>query len=148
MNWGTCHAVRTFRGGSVAVVQTLFLKQLTLTGCLYSVRHAWGPCVFCHLSCQIAPDPPPLFCALCSLPVLLPSIQERLLDVLSLILAKKPFRPPSAASPLARSPSLGSPVLQSELTAAGLTQLALRTLATFDLTVSRPTHSSIHSESS
>jgi hypothetical protein len=72
----------------------------------------------------------------CSLPVLLPSIQERLLDALSLILAKKPYRPPPAAAAVARSPSLGSPGLQSDLTAAGLTQLALRTLGTFDLAVS------------
>lgn len=89
-----------------------------------------------HIAC---PAPPPLvvtpLCP-CSLPVLLPSIQERLLDALSLILAKKPYRPPPAAAAVARSPSLGSPGLQTDLTAAGLTQLALRTLGTFDLGVS------------
>ncbi|KAL2621813.1 hypothetical protein R1flu_002018 [Riccia fluitans] len=68
-----------------------------------------------------------------SMPSLLPQVQERLLESISLVLAKAPYRPLKAGAPVPRVPSTPTTPVGSEYVGAALTQLALRTLTTFDL---------------
>ena len=66
-----------------------------------------------------------------SLKNLLPMVQERLLDSISFVLAKTPYRTTQGVSPLTRS----MPSSLMEISGPALTQLALHTLTTFDLQV-------------
>lgn len=67
---------------------------------------------------------------------LLPEIQERLLDSISFVVAKTPYRTTRGVTPPVvrqlRSPSTPSTM---EVSGPALTQLALHTLTTFDLQV-------------
>ncbi|BBN14806.1 serine/threonine-protein kinase mTOR [Marchantia polymorpha subsp. ruderalis] len=68
-----------------------------------------------------------------SMPSLLPQVQERLLESISLVLAKAPYRPSKAGAPVPRIPSAPSTPVGSEYVGPALTQLALQTLTNFDL---------------
>ncbi len=70
-----------------------------------------------------------------SLPVLLPTVQEKLLDSISFVLAKAPYRTTRGGSALVRPATspITAPVV--ECTGPALTQLALHTLTTFNLQV-------------
>lgn len=69
-----------------------------------------------------------------SIKTLLPVIQERLLDAISFVLAKTPYRTTYGVTPLVRP--LRNPSTPSmEISGPALTQLALHTLTTFDLQV-------------
>lgn len=69
------------------------------------------------------------------MPSLLPQVQERLLESISLVLAKAPYRPSKAGAPVPRIPSAPSTPVGSEYVGPALTQLALQTLTNFDLQV-------------
>jgi FKBP12-rapamycin complex-associated protein len=70
-----------------------------------------------------------------SIKPLLPEIQEKLLDSISFVLAKTPYRTSRGVTPIVRP--LKSPSTPSTMDISGpaLTQLALHTLTTFDLQV-------------
>jgi hypothetical protein len=70
-----------------------------------------------------------------SLPELLPTVQEKLLDSISFVLAKAPYRTTRGGLALVRPATspITSPVV--ECTGPALTQLALHTLTTFNLQV-------------
>jgi hypothetical protein len=58
-------------------------------------------------------------------------VQERLLDSISFVLAKTPYRTTQGVPPLTRT----MPSSLMEISGPALTQLALHTLTTFDLQV-------------
>ena len=65
-----------------------------------------------------------------ALPDLLPRVQDLLLDLLSLVLAKRPFNPMAPASQVT---ALQTAVLNTDLQGNALTKLALQTLGSFEL---------------
>jgi len=66
---------------------------------------------------------------------LLPEIQERLLDSISFVVAKTPYRTTRGVIPVVRQLRSPSTPSTMEVTGPALTQLALHTLTTFDLQV-------------
>ena len=66
-----------------------------------------------------------------ALPDLLPRVQALLLDLLSLVLARRPFSP---ATPAATVSALQQALAAGELQGSTLTRLALQTLGTFSWT--------------
>jgi FKBP12-rapamycin complex-associated protein len=69
------------------------------------------------------------------LPSLLPTIQERLLDSISFVLAKSSYRSAKSTGVPGRSPVVPSSPQSFELNGPALVQLALTTLTTFPLEV-------------
>ncbi|XP_058007343.1 serine/threonine-protein kinase TOR isoform X4 [Hevea brasiliensis] len=67
-----------------------------------------------------------------SIPSLLPSIQDRLLDSISLVLSKYPYSQARPAAPMARGSAMNAPQKVSDLSVSALVQLALQTLARFN----------------
>lgn len=111
--------------------------------CIGSLAKAMGPAMEKHvrglLDAMFAPGLTPtlveaLESIVSSLPTLLSTVQERLLDSISFVLAKSTYRSAktTSAGPT-RAPVVPSSPQAPELTGAALIQLALRTLTTFDL---------------
>ncbi|WRX27128.1 hypothetical protein QQP08_019615 [Theobroma cacao] len=67
-----------------------------------------------------------------SIPSLLPTIQDRLLDSISLVLLKSPYFQARPAIALVRGTAADIPQPMSELSGSALVQLALQTLARFN----------------
>ncbi|XLU56976.1 hypothetical protein S245_051624 [Arachis hypogaea] len=67
-----------------------------------------------------------------SIPSLLPTIQERLLDSISMVLSKSHYHPGRPAASIGRGTVMNVPQQVSELSGPGLIQLALQTLARFN----------------
>ncbi|XP_050232506.1 serine/threonine-protein kinase TOR isoform X2 [Mercurialis annua] len=67
-----------------------------------------------------------------SIPSLLPTIQDRLLDSISLVLSKSHYSQPKTAAPMARGTMVNLPQKVSDLNGSVLVQLALQTLARFN----------------
>ncbi|XP_017970870.1 PREDICTED: serine/threonine-protein kinase TOR [Theobroma cacao] len=67
-----------------------------------------------------------------SIPSLLPTIQDRLLDSISLVLSKSPYFQARPAAALVRGTAANIPQPVSELSGSALVQLALQTLARFN----------------
>uniref|UniRef100_A0A6N2L582 Serine/threonine-protein kinase TOR n=1 Tax=Salix viminalis TaxID=40686 RepID=A0A6N2L582_SALVM len=67
-----------------------------------------------------------------SIPSLLPTIQERLLDCISLVLSKSHYSQPRTAVPPVRGGAANAPQQVSELSGSALVQLTLQTLARFN----------------
>lgn len=70
-----------------------------------------------------------------SIPSLLPTIQERLLDCISLVLSKSHYSQTRPAVPLVRGNMMNIPQQISDLNGSALVQLALQTLARFNFKV-------------
>ncbi|KAL5705931.1 non-specific serine/threonine protein kinase [Ranunculus cassubicifolius] len=70
-----------------------------------------------------------------SLPSLLPTIQDRLLDSISLVLAKSPFPHSRSGLSVGRVNSISNPQQVSELSGSVLVQVALQTLSCFNFKV-------------
>ncbi|MCO5588585.1 hypothetical protein L7F22_042542 [Adiantum nelumboides] len=111
--------------------------------CIGSLSKAMGPAMEKHvrglLDAMFASGLTPtlveaLESIVSSLPALLPTVQERLLDSISFVLAKSTYRSAKAVSAVPTRP-LGVPSSPQspEVTGASLVQLALRTLTTFNL---------------
>lgn len=64
-----------------------------------------------------------------ALPELLEDVQNQLLDLLSLVLARRPFSP---ATPQSKFHALGAALANSELQGNQLIKLALNTIGSFD----------------
>ncbi|KAJ6716454.1 SERINE/THREONINE-PROTEIN KINASE TOR, partial [Salix koriyanagi] len=67
-----------------------------------------------------------------SIPSLLPTIQERLLDCISLVLSKSHYSQPRTTVPPVRGGAANAPQQVSELSGSALVQLTLQTLARFN----------------
>ncbi|MED6192915.1 hypothetical protein PIB30_014488 [Stylosanthes scabra] len=67
-----------------------------------------------------------------SIPSLLPTIQDRLLDSISMVLSKSHYHPGRPAASIGRGTVMNVPQQVSELSGPGLIQLALQTLARFN----------------
>ncbi|KAK6257755.1 hypothetical protein QUC31_001214, partial [Theobroma cacao] len=67
-----------------------------------------------------------------SIPSLLPTIQDRLLDSISLVLSKSPYFRARPLAALVRGTAANIPQPMSELSGSALVQLALQTLARFN----------------
>lgn len=70
-----------------------------------------------------------------SIPSLLPTIQDRLLDSISLVLSKSHYSQARPAAPLVRGNMVNIPQQVSDLNGSALVQLALQTLARFNFKV-------------
>ncbi|KAJ0075487.1 hypothetical protein Patl1_34944 [Pistacia atlantica] len=70
-----------------------------------------------------------------SIPSLLPTIQDRLLDSISLVLSKSHYSQARPAAPLVRGNIVNIPQQVSDLNGSALVQLALQTLARFNFKV-------------
>lgn len=77
-----------------------------------------------------------LYPCIFSIPSLLPTIQERLLDCISMALSKNPYPQPKPGVPAARMNTLNITQQVSDISGPVLVQLALRTLAHFNFKVS------------
>ncbi|XP_027362305.1 serine/threonine-protein kinase TOR isoform X2 [Abrus precatorius] len=67
-----------------------------------------------------------------SIPSLLPTIQDRLLDSISMVLSKSHYHPGRPAQSVGRGTIINVPHVVSELSGSALVQLALQTLARFN----------------
>lgn len=70
-----------------------------------------------------------------SIPTLLPTIQERLLDSISMVLSKSPFPQTKPGAAAVRSTVVTAPQQLACMSGAALVQLSLRTLARFNFKV-------------
>lgn len=78
------------------------------------------------------------FCIICyhfSIPSLLPTIQDRLLDSISMVLSKSHYPLGRPAASMSRGTVVNVPQQVSELSGPALVQLALQTLARFNFKV-------------
>ena len=73
-----------------------------------------------------------------SIPSLLPTIQDRLLDCISLVLSKSLYFQARPAAALVRGTAANVPQPVAELCGSALVQLALQTLARFNFKVCVP----------
>ncbi|KAH7427560.1 hypothetical protein KP509_10G049200 [Ceratopteris richardii] len=111
--------------------------------CIGSLSKAMGPAMEKHVRglldamfvCGLTPTLVKALESIVSrLPSLLSTVQERLLDSISFVLAKSSYHSAKAISAApARSPPVPSSPQPSDLTNSELVQLALRTLTTFNL---------------
>lgn len=67
-----------------------------------------------------------------SIPSLLPTIQDRLLDSISMVLSKSHYHPGRSSQSMGRGTTVNTPQQVSELNGSALIQLALQTLAHFN----------------
>lgn len=116
--------------------------SLQAVACIGSLAEAIGPKMEEHVrgvidSMFLAGLSPTLVTALekisSNLPVLLPTVQEKLLDSISFVLAKAPYRTTRGGLALVRPATSPITVPVVECTGPALTQLALHTLTTFNL---------------
>lgn len=70
-----------------------------------------------------------------SIPSMLPTIQDRLLDTISIVLSKSRYHPGRPAQSIGRGTIINIPQQISELSGPALVQLALQTLARFNFKV-------------
>ncbi|XP_058080505.1 serine/threonine-protein kinase TOR isoform X2 [Magnolia sinica] len=115
--------------------------SLEALACIGSFAKAMGPAMETHLRSLLdamfsAGLSPTLVEALGqitdSIPSLLPTIQERLLDCISIALSKSPYPQARPGVMVTRSNLMNTPQQVSDVTGSTLVQLALRTLARFN----------------
>lgn len=82
-------------------------------------------------------NPDSVLCMCCSIPSLLPTIQERLLDSISFVLSKAPYPPSrlSSTGSIRAGTVVNASQSSSDVNSAELVQLALHTLAHFNFKV-------------